>query len=60
MDLSSIASSGISSASSGLQTSVALALTKKAMDTEEVQGQQLIQSMQAAATGVGQNVDIKA
>lgn len=60
MDLSSVALSGISSSTSGVQTSVALSLTKKAMDTEEMQGQQLVESMQAAATGIGQNIDIKA
>lgn len=61
MEMSSITAGAITAASgSNLQTGVALSLTKKAMEFDEQQGQELIQSMNAVATGLGQNVDMRA
>lgn len=47
-------------ATSGVSTDVALAMTKKVMETQEQQGDKLVESMQAMATGLGQNIDILA
>ena len=55
----SIASTSVSMQSSKVQNSVALALTKKVMDTQEQQGAQLVEMM-SAATGLGNNLDVYA
>lgn len=61
-----IAAMSMSSSLAGVQQSASLSVTKKAMDTQEVEAAGLMQMLETAAPsqmspdGVGQNVDVLA
>ncbi len=56
----SIANLSSAMSQSQLHTQVAFSVVDKAMDTAEQQGNQLVQQLQAMATGLGNNLDVRA
>lgn len=58
MDMaSSIASMATNMSSANLQYNVSMAVTKKAMDSQEVALEGLLEMMPPSPAGVGQNID---
>lgn len=56
----SIAAASITYSQAKTQQAVSVALLKDVMDTQTAQADQLLRNLEAAVTGLGQNIDVLA